>query len=121
MTKREFLMAIVESEMAQEMKDFARKEIELLDKKNEKAKNRLTKAQRENMQLQNIMLSILTEHKGEPLTINNVIMELEERNCIDITNQKISSLMKKIMQDNENIEKVEVKVEKKNRVAYKLN
>lgn len=116
MTKREFLQTIIETNLSEEMVKFAEKEIVALDKKNEKAKSRETKAQRENKFLMAYIHELLNE---EPKTINEITEELQEKTEREYTNQKISALMKKVMAEDNNVEKVEIKVEKKNRVAYK--
>ncbi len=116
MTKREFLQTIIESNLSEEMVKFAEKEIVALDKKNEKAKSRETKAQKENNILMVYIKELLNE---EPKTISKITEELQEKTECEYTNQKISALMKKIMVEDSDVEKVEVRVEKKNRVAYK--
>ena len=105
MTKRDYFKEILEIVKENEdLTNFINHELELLDKKN--SKSTMTKTQTENENIKNVIVNALTEI-GTPITIT----ELQKR-CVDLenySNQKISALLKQLV-DNEIVKRV---VEKK--------
>lgn len=108
-TKKDFYMEMVEifQELGKgEYVDFCNHQIELLDKKSTGSKG-LTKVQQENETIKDIILEELAKHQGENgITITELLKQsdvlsnyvtVEGKN---ITNQKLSALMKKLV-DNE--------------------
>lgn len=114
MTKREFLETIVNNPLNDEIEAFALKELHLLDRRRERENNRVTKNQLENIQLGERILEMLTD---EPITIQEITVRLGQPN---LTNQKISAIMKQLTEMNP-IEKVKIKVDKKDKIAYRLS
>lgn len=114
MTQKEFLQAIVYGKpIDEEMKCFAEKWLHTMEEKRKKAAERVTKKQQENAKLGEQILGMLNE---EPMTISDILVRL---NNSDLTNQKISAIMRQLIETNP-IEKVKVKVDGKEKVAYKL-
>lgn len=114
MTKKEFFETIANNPLNEEIKNFALKELELLEKRRERESNRITKNQLENIQLGRGILEMLTD---EPITIQEIAVRLGQPN---LTNQKISAIMKQLTEKNP-IEKVKIKVDKKDKIAYRLS
>lgn len=108
-TKKDFYMEMVEifQELGKgEYVDFCNHQIELLDKKSTGSKG-LTKVQQENETIKNMILEELAKHQGENgITItellkqSNVLSNYVTVEGKNITNQKLSALMKKLV-DNE--------------------
>lgn len=114
MTQKEFLQAIVYGKpIDEETKCFAEKWLHAMEEKRKKAAERVTKKQQENAKLGEQILGMLNE---EPMTISNILVRL---NNSGLTNQKISAIMRQLIETNP-IEKVKVKVDGKEKVAYRL-
>lgn len=105
-TKKDFYMEMVEifQELGKgEYVDFCNHQIELLDKKSTGSKG-LTKVQQENETIKNMILEELAKHQGENgITITELLKQsdvlsnyvtVEGKN---ITNQKLSALIKKLV------------------------
>ena len=105
MTKRDYFKEILEIVKENEdLTNFINHELELLDKKN--SKSTMTKTQTENENIKKVIVNALTEI-GTPITITEL-----QKKCVDLenySNQKISALLKQLV-DNEIVKKV---VEKK--------
>lgn len=103
-TKRDVLNHIISTYATDTMVvEYAKHEIELLDKK---ASNKVaTKTQKENVEIKDIILSVLTDTPAR-------IAEIQAKNdkLKDLSNQKVSSLLTKLVKE----EKVERVVDKKN-------
>lgn len=104
MTKRDFMTMVMNGEMTDEMKDFARMEIEKLDATLEKRKNTISKKALENIPL---MDRIYDEILGEEAKTATDVAEVME-----ISVQKASSLLRKMVEDGR-ATKTEVKIPKK--------
>ena len=107
-TKKDFYMEMVEifQELGKgEYVDFCNHQIELLDKKSTGSKG-LTKIQKENETIKNIVLEELAKYQGENgITITELLKQsdvlsnyvtVEGKN---ITNQKLSALKKKLVDE----------------------
>ena len=105
-TKKDFYMEMVEifQELGKgEYVDFCNHQIELLDKKSTGSKG-LTKVQQENETIKDMILEELAKHQGENgITITELLKQsdvlsnyvtVEGKN---ITNQKLSALIKKLV------------------------
>ena len=95
-TKREYLVNLLnlvkETEHEKEFKDFLNHEIELLD--NKKKNSKPTKMQKENEELMNRIVEAMATFT-EPLTITE--MQKKHSTFSELSNQKISSLMRKLI------------------------
>lgn len=103
MTKREFLNAVVASDMADEIKEYAQSQLEKMDFANEKRRNKLSKKAEANLPIIEAIEKMLT---SEPQTAT-VIGEQ-----VGISTQKASSLLRKVVASGF-AEKVDVKVKGK--------
>ena len=106
MTNREFYNAILNAEVAQEIKDFAQGEIDKLDARNDKRKNTQTKAQKEN---EGIMTSIL-DHLTNGADVASGIATV-----LGISTQKASALCKLLVNEGK-VAVADVKVKNKGTV-----
>lgn len=114
MTQKEFLQAIAYGKsIDEEMKCFAEKWLHAMEEKRKKAAERVTKKQQENTKIGEQILGMMGE---EPITISEILVRLKN---YTLTTQKISAIMKQLIETNP-IEKVRVKVDGKEKVAYKL-
>lgn len=106
-TEREFMMKVlalnIESADGTDIKEYARQAITKLDERNEKRKNTPTKAQKENMEIENAILEQLS--KGAMLStdlatalrlstqkVNGVAGNLEKRKAIIAEKVKIKGV-----------------------------
>ena len=103
MTKREFLNVVAESNMADEIKEYAKAQLEKMDYANEKRRNKMSKKALENVPIIEEIEKMLT---SEPQTAT-VIGEK-----IGISTQKASSLLRKIVAEGK-CEKIDVKIKGK--------
>lgn len=103
MTKREFLNVVAESNMADEIKEYAKAQLEKMDYANEKRRNKLSKKALENLPIIEEIEKMLT---SEPQTAT-VIGE-----HIGISPQKASSLLRKIVAEGKAV-KIDVKIKGK--------
>lgn len=107
-TKKEFYMEMVEifQELGKgEYVEFCNHQIELLDKKSTGSKG-LTKVQQENETIKNIVIEELTKHQGENgITATELLKQSDVlSNYItvegkNITNQKLSAILKKLVDE----------------------
>lgn len=115
MTSREFFNAVIEGNITDEIKDFAKSQIEKLDNKNAKRKTTDSKTQKENKAIKTSLLA--TMEKDKVYTASEVAgMEIE-----GITStQKASALLRQLVEEGKLVSE-EVKVKGKGKVkGYKL-
>ena len=115
MTSREFFNAVVEGNITDEIKDFAKSQIEKLDSKNAKRKSTDSKTQKENKAIKETLLA--TMEKDKIYTASEVAgMEIE-----GITStQKASALLRQLVETG-TLTSEEVKVKGKGKVkGYRL-
>ena len=111
MTKKEMfamVIAVVESttiENKEEMLKFLNHEVELLEKKNSRTGQ--TKTQKENEILMEQLLVALTEFE-EPVTITD-FMKKSTHEVATLSNQKLSALLKKLVEGGKVVKTVEKK------------
>lgn len=103
MTKREFLNVVAESNMADEIKEYAKAQLEKMDYANEKRRNKLSKKALENLPIIEEIEKMLT---SEPQTATMI------GEHVGISTQKASSLLRKVVASGF-AEKVDVKVKGK--------
>lgn len=89
MTNREFLNAIINSTVADELKTHAENEIAKLDARNAKRSSKPSKTQIANEPLIAQLREIL-EQAEEPLCSAEIAL------CMEVTSNKVASLLKKI-------------------------
>lgn len=106
MTNREFYNAILNADVAQDIKDFAQGEIAKLDARNDKRKNTQTKAQKEN---EGIMASIL-DHLAKGSDVASGIAT-----ALGVSTQKASALCKLLVNEGK-VAVADVKVKNKGTV-----
>lgn len=115
MTSREFFNAVIEGNITDEIKDFAKSQIEKLDNKNAKRKTTDSKTQKENKAIKTSLLA--TMEKDKVYTASEVAgMEIE-----GITStQKASALLRQLVEEGKLVSE-EVKVKGKGKVkGYRL-
>lgn len=115
MTSREFFNAVIEGNITDEIKDFAKSQIEKLDSKNAKRKTTDSKAQKENKAIKELLLA--TMEKDKVYIASEVAgMEIE-----GITStQKASALLRQLVETG-TLTSEEVKVKGKGKVkGYRL-
>ena len=93
MTNREFYNAVIGAEVSEELKAFAKSEIDKLDKKNEKRKNTQTKEQKANEGIKSQIVEFIKENGA---SVASVIA-----NGCGISTQKASALCKLLCEDKE--------------------
>ncbi len=112
MTKREFLNAVIEANVNEELSAFAVAEIEKLDKRNQAKTSKPSKTAIANEPIKEAIVATLTEKGG--LTASEIGVALE------ITTQKASALCRQLV-ENGKLTATEVKVPKKGKVkAYAI-
>lgn len=115
MTSREFFNAVIEGNITDEIKDFAKSQIEKLDNKNAKRKTTDSKTQKENKAIKTSLLA--TMEKDKVYTASEVAgMEIE-----GITStQKSSALLRQLVEEGKLVSE-EVKIKGKGKVkGYRL-
>lgn len=115
MTSREFFNAVIEGNITDEIKDFAKLQIEKLDNKNAKRKTADSKTQKENKTIKTLLLA--TMERDKVYTASEVAgMEIE-----GITStQKASALLRQLVEAG-TLTSEEVKIKGKGKVkGYKL-
>lgn len=98
MTKREMFVAIANvAEVAAnaEMVDFLNRQIELLDNRKSSGSKGLTKTQKENAVIKEVILSVLAE-QDHPITISEM---LKDERLSNYSNQKMSALLRQMGED----------------------
>lgn len=108
MTTRDFFTTIANSNLSDEVKDFAKKGLEALDKRNAKRRDTQTKAQKENEGVKTAILDYLLSNKG-----GAVASEIAA--ACGISTQKASALLRQIVADGKAYS-TEVKVKGKGKV-----
>lgn len=103
MTKREFLNAIINNEINEDIVEKAKAEVAKLDERNAKRANTPSKRAKENEPIKAAILAVLTE---EPITAAEVAEKVE------ISVQKASALLRQI----DGLAVTEVKVKGKGKV-----
>lgn len=91
MTNREFYKAIIGAEVNEELKAFAKSEIDKLDKKNEKRKNTQTKEQKANEGVKSQIVEFIKENGA---SVASVIAT-----GVGVSTQKASALCKLLCED----------------------
>lgn len=113
MTKREFLMAVIEKVEDAELKLFAEQEVEKMDERNAKRKNSPSKKSLENEPIKEKIVEVLNGCEG--LVIASEIAEK-----VEISTQKASALCRQLV-ENGVLASEEVKVKGKGKVkGYKV-
>lgn len=98
MTKRDYfneLLTIAEVKANKSMVDFINHELELLEKKNASKSSAETKTQKENASIKENLLNEM--ESGKKYTISD--MQKELACCKELTNQKISALVRQLIVD----------------------
>lgn len=106
-TMREFLNAVINANVSDEITTFANKEIEKLDKKNDKKKSTMTKDQKVNAEIKTKILEFMTEETT--YTSPEISKSMQEIFTeMEISTNKISALMRQLVAENKvnQIEKV---------------
>ena len=112
MTKREFLNAVIEANVNEELSAFAVEEIAKLDKRNQAKSSKPSKVAIANEPIKKAIVDVLTEKGG--LTASDIGVALE------ITTQKASALCRQLTEGGVLVA-TEVKVPKKGKVkAYNI-
>jgi predicted transcriptional regulator len=107
MTKRDYyneIIAIATEKERTDLVDFAKHEIELLDKKKGSADSKKTEEQRAVM---NIILDTL-KVSNEPMTVSMLMKANADLGAL--SNQKVSAMLKKLVDNGEVVKTVEKKV-----------
>lgn len=98
MTKRDYfneLLTIAEVKDNKSMVDFINHELELLEKKNASKSSAETKTQKENAGIKENLLNEMEQ--GKKYTISDMLKELAC--CKELTNQKVSALVRQLVAD----------------------
>lgn len=112
MTKRDYYNAILSKyPLTEDEQKFINHELELLEKKNSSDK-KPTAVQTANMALQTAILDHMEKDKG--YTISTLIKTVPE--CAELSNQKVSALVRLMVDDG----KVEKRVEKRVSLFYRV-
>ena len=109
-TQREFfeeIITLAKENGREDIVDFAKGRIEMLDKK--KSGSKPTKTQEENVELMKIVLSVLDSNGATVTEIQNKDERLKEYNGVTISNQKISALLKKMCDEGVAIKTIDKK------------
>lgn len=107
MTQREFFTAVINSDVAEHLKDYAQTQIEKLDKRNATRSSKPNKTQVENEGIKKDILEVLSENGG--------MFASDIAKALDISTNKVASLCKQLV-DDEKITVTEVKVPKRGKV-----
>lgn len=115
MTSREFFNAVIEGNITDEIKDFAKSQIEKLDSKNAKRKSTDSKTQKENKAIKTSLLATMEKDKVY------IASEVAGMEIDGITStQKASALLRQLVEEGKLVSE-EVKVKGKGKIkGYKL-
>ena len=102
MTQKEFLQKVINANISKELNDYAQASIDGLNARNQKRRETLTPAQKENLEIKKQIVAIL----DKPM----VASEIAEK--LNISTQKVTALCKQLA-DNGEIKVGEVKVKNK--------
>lgn len=112
MTRREFMEMVIADTTNETIADFARSEIEKMDRKNELAKSRKSKKSAENEPIKEKIYSVLN---SDEVTTASVVAEK-----VEISTQKASALLRQMVEDGRiTVEDVKVKGKGKQK-GYKV-
>ena len=112
MTRREFMEMVIADTTNETIADFARSEIEKMDRKNELAKSRKSKKSAENEPIKEKIYSVLN---SEEVTTASAVAEK-----VEISTQKASALLRQMVEDGRiTVEDVKVKGKGKQK-GYKV-
>lgn len=112
MTRREFMEMVIADTTNETIADFARSEIEKMDRKNELAKSRKSKKSVENEPIKEKIYSVLN---SDEVTTASVVAEK-----VEISTQKASALLRQMVEDGRiTVEDVKVKGKGKQK-GYKV-
>lgn len=112
MTRREFMEMVIADTTNETIADFAKSEIEKMDRKNELAKSRKSKKSAENEPIKEKIYSVLN---SEEVTTASVVAEK-----VEISIQKASALLRQMVEDGRiTVEDVKVKGKGKQK-GYKV-
>ena len=112
MTRREFMEMVIADTTNETIADFARNEIEKMDAKNERAKNRKSKKAEENAPIKDKIFEVL--NADEPTTASVVAEKVE------ISTQKASALLRQMVEEERvTVEDIKVKGKGKQK-GYKI-
>lgn len=112
MTRREFMEMVIADTTNETIADFARSEIEKMDRKNELAKSRKSKKSAENEPIKEKIYSVLN---SDEVTTASVVAEK-----VEISTQKASALLRQMVEDGKiTVEDVKVKGKGKQK-GYKV-
>ena len=113
MTTREFLIAVADSDVGEELITKARELISALDAKNAKRKSTPTKEQRESASRVGAVLDFFRAHQGTPFTRDTIA------EALDITPAQVTAACKRLLL-NDMIVRGEAKIDKSRRVVYTM-
>ena len=112
MTRREFMEMVIADTTNETIADFARSEIEKMDRKNELAKSRKSKKSAENEPIKEKIYSVLN---SDEVTTASVVAEK-----VEISTQKASALLRQMVEDGRiTVEDVKIKGKGKQK-GYKV-
>lgn len=112
MTRREFMEMVIADTTNETIADFARSEIEKMDRKNELAKSRKSKKSAENEPIKEKIYSVLN---SDEVTTASAVAEK-----VEISTQKASALLRQMVEDGRiTVEDVKVKGKGKQK-GYKV-
>lgn len=112
MTRREFMEMVIADTTNETIADFAKSEIEKMDRKNELAKSRKSKKSAENEPIKEKIYSVLN---SDEVTTASVVAEK-----VEISIQKASALLRQMVEDGRiTVEDVKVKGKGKQK-GYKV-
>lgn len=118
MTRKEFLEKVIEMNSDAEILEFAGRALTTLELSNERAREKRKEKAKERDELSEFIYTNLTTK--DPKTCEDIVEILTNNFNLEFSTPKVSSLMKKCMEKHEDVMKVIVKIDGKNRVAYAL-
>ena len=113
MTTREFLIAVANANISDEITSKAAEMVLALDAKNAKRKSTPTKEQKESASRVGAVLDFFRDHQGTPFT-RDAIAE-----ALDITPAQVTAACKRLLL-NDMIVRGEAKIDKSRRVVYTM-
>lgn len=109
MTNREFLNTVVSGVVNDEVKEWAKLQLEKMDSANEKRRNSVSKAELVNAPIREQIISEFLTTDGK--TASMIAEEMREKG-IEISHNKVTAILRKPVEEGL-ISKIEVKVPKK--------
>lgn len=110
MTQRDYfeeIITLAKENGREDIVEFAKGRIEMLNKK--KSGSKPTKTQEENVKLKEIILDVLTSVGSTVTEIQNKDERLKEYNGVVISNQKVSALLRQLVDDGKAIKTIDKK------------